>query len=103
MTKFSAGKSQRKIGDPKKPTLTDLPPLDRMTHCSMREAAAYVRLSLPKIYEMVKSGALESHILGGRRFVTAQSIQNVIAHTVQLPKRPPKFTHIRRVARAAAA
>jgi excisionase family DNA binding protein len=99
--KFKTGKPTRKRSDKPKRTIADLPPLDKVqTHCSMQDAAVYVRLSLPKIYDLIKSGALESHIIGGRRFVTAESIKRVTAGKAQIPKRAPKFVYLRRVGRA---
>jgi excisionase family DNA binding protein len=99
MTIFKTGKPLRKRSKPKL-TLADLPPLDQVqTHCSMQDASVYVRLSLPKIYELVKSGALEAHVIGGRRFVTADSIKRLTAGKAQLPKRAPKFVALRHVGR----
>jgi excisionase family DNA binding protein len=98
--KFNTGKPPRNRSDKPKLTLADLPPLDQVqTHCSMQDAAVYVRLSLPKIYDLVKSGALEAHVIGGRRFVTAESIKRLTAGKVQLPKRAPKFVALRHVGR----
>jgi excisionase family DNA binding protein len=98
--KYKTGKAQRKRSDKPKLTLADLPPFDQVqTHCSMQDAAIYIRLSMPKIYELVKNGKLESHIIGGRRFVTAASIKRVTEGKAQVPKRAPKFVALRRVGR----
>ena len=97
-------KPPRNRSDKPKLTLADLPPLDQVqTHCSMQDAAVYVRLSLPKIYDLVKSGALEAHVIGGRRFVTADSIKRLTAGKAQVPKRAPKFVALRHVGRASKA
>jgi hypothetical protein len=103
MTKFKTGKPPRTRSDKPKLTIADLPPLEKMDICSMHEAVVYVRLSLPIIYGMLKTGQLESRILGGRRFVTADSIRRVIKGNAPIPKRAPKFVALRRVGRTSKA
>jgi excisionase family DNA binding protein len=64
-----------------------LPPIDAHPWWrSPSQAGRYLNVSLPTIYRMLKTGELESETLGGRRHVTATTIQY---HMLPPSERPP--------------
>jgi excisionase family DNA binding protein len=102
--KFNTGKPPRKRITKPKLTIADLTPLDQMpSNCTMRETCAYLRLSMPTVYAMVKRGQLESVVIGGKRTIRPGSIKRVLEGNHEIPKRAPKFVCIRKVPNAKAA
>jgi len=74
-----------------------LPPLASAGRCSPLQAVLYLSVSLPMIYEMIKSGELISYIEGGHRFITPESIKRLALPPSQRPpvSKPEAFAPIR--------
>jgi excisionase family DNA binding protein len=51
-----------------------LPPLDVQQRYAVAEAAAYLRNSIPKVYQLIHAGKLEAFHEGRRRYITGRSI-----------------------------
>lgn len=57
--------------------LPPLPPIATQVRVPLRDTPRYLHCSMPKVYEFIESGELESFTEGARRFVTARSIERL--------------------------
>lgn len=72
--KLGTGKTRSARKPKKSPKKAALQPLDIQQRYTISEAAAYLRQSIPKTYQQIHAGRLETIKEGRRRYATGRGI-----------------------------
>jgi hypothetical protein len=99
MKKYGTGKPPRaKHRRPRKPPpmLATLPPIESMVRCTCLQTQAYLGVSLPTVYGLIRSGELQSYLEDGHRWIKPESIARFKLPPDQRPPvRQDKFERVR--------